>query len=138
MKWRDILLTLMMWCLFAIILETEFELFAKRLLERWGFRDFDRDAKWAEFFERLMPFVQIAMMLIGVLALASLITLLRRRRALSLPPPPPLAIADEARRAGMDETSLAAARDLRVAVVHIDGDGTHRVVHPNSSPITAR
>jgi hypothetical protein len=42
-----------------------------------------------------MPFIQIAMMLIGVLALASLITLYRRRRSLLLPPPPPLAIGDE-------------------------------------------
>jgi hypothetical protein len=126
-KWRDFLLTLMMWTLFAIMLETEFELFAGPYLEHWGLGNFDTEANWEDFFERLMPFVQIAMMLIGVLALASLITLLRRRRGLLLPPPPPLSIADEAQRAGMDEPTLAAAREFRIAVVHIDVVGTHHV-----------
>jgi hypothetical protein len=27
----------------------------------------------------------------------------------------------------MDETALAAARELRIAIVHIDDDGTHRI-----------
>jgi hypothetical protein len=126
-KWRDFALTLMMWILFAIMLETEFELFVGPHLEHWGLGDFDTEANWGAFFGRLMPFIQIAMMLIGVLALASLITLYRRRRSLLLPPPPPLAIGDEARRAGLDEVALAAARELRIAVVHIDEDGTHRV-----------
>jgi hypothetical protein len=67
------------------------------------------------------------MTLIGVLALASLITLYRRRRSLLLPPPPPLAIGDKARRGGLNEVALAAARELRIAVVHIDEDGMHRV-----------
>jgi hypothetical protein len=125
--WRDFLLTLLMWILFAIMLETEFELFVQRQLVRLGLGDFDTDPRWGEFFERLMPFVQIAMILIGLLALASLITLYRRRRSLLLPPPPPLSIADEARRVGTDESELKAARDLRNAVVYIDKDGTHRV-----------
>src|SRR5262249_46377186 len=42
-RWRDFALTLMMWILFAIMLETEFELFAGGHLERWGFGDFDTD-----------------------------------------------------------------------------------------------
>ena len=126
-KWRDFILTLAMWILFAVMVENEFELFVGRLLEHWGFGDFDSEANWAEFFERLKPFIQITMVLIGVLALSSLVTLLRRRRGLSLPSPLPLAIADEARRAGMNEAVIAAARELQIAVVHIDEDGTHRV-----------
>jgi hypothetical protein len=126
-KWRDFFLTLMMWVLFAIMLETEFELFVGPYLEHLGLGEYDSEGNWDVFFERLMPFVQIDMMLIGLLALASLITLYRRRRSLLLPPPPLLAIADEARRTGMDEAELAAARDLRNVVVYIDEDGTHRV-----------
>jgi hypothetical protein len=126
-KWRDFFLTLIMWILFAVMLETEFELFVGPHLERWGLGDFDTEANWSVFFERLVPFIQVTMMLVGLLALASLITLIRRRRGLLLPPPPLLAIADEARRAGMNETALAAARELRIAVVYINEDGTHRV-----------
>jgi hypothetical protein len=125
-KWRDFGLTLMMWILFAIMLETEFELFAGPHLERLGLGEFDTEANWEIFFGRLVPFIEIGMMLIGLLALASLITLWRRNRGLRLPPPPLLAVADEARRVGMDEAELAAARELRV-VVYIDEDGTHLV-----------
>jgi tetratricopeptide (TPR) repeat protein len=35
-RWRDFALTLMMWILFAIMLETEFELFVGPHLERWA------------------------------------------------------------------------------------------------------
>ena len=126
-KWRDFLLTLMMWILFAVVLEREFKLFVGRLLEYWGLGDFETEANWVEFFEKLMPHIQVTLMLVGVLALASLITLYRRRRGLLLPAPPLLEIANEARRAGMEEDALAAARDLRIAVVHIDENGTHRV-----------
>ena len=126
-KWRDVLLTLAMWILFAIMLETEFELFFGPHLERLGLGSFDSEANWDVFFQRLMPFVQVTMMLIGALALAGLITLHRRRRGLLIPQPQPLSTTDEARRVGMDETELAGARDLQVAVVYIDEDGTHRV-----------
>ena len=66
-------------------------------------------------------------MLVGALALASLITLRLHRRGLLMPQPPPLPLAEQALRAGMDATALAAARNLRIAVVHIDSDGRHRV-----------
>jgi hypothetical protein len=124
---RDLALTFAMWLLFAIMLSTEFELFINRQRVRLGLGDFRTDPNWAEFFDRLMPFVEIAMMLVGVLALVSLITLYRRHRSLLLPPPPPLPLAEQATRAGMDPTALAAARNLRVAVVHIQSDGRHRV-----------
>ena len=125
--WRDVVLTLAMWVLFAIMLETEFELFFGPHLERLGLGTFDSEANWDVFFERLMPFVQITMMLIGALALASLITLRRLRRGLLMPQPAPLPLAEQALRAGMDATALAATRNLPIAVVHIDSDGRHRV-----------
>ena len=51
--WRDFALTLLMWLVFAIMLETEFELFFGRYLERLGLGDFDTNANWARFFERM-------------------------------------------------------------------------------------
>ena len=47
----------LMWAVFAIMLETEFELFFGRYLERMGLGDFDTEGKWAGFFEALRPYV---------------------------------------------------------------------------------
>ena len=82
----------------------------------------------AEFLTRVSPYAQAALMLIVLLAVAARFTERRRRRGLLLPEPAPLALADQARRAGMDEAALAAARDMRIAVVHVDGGGRHRIV----------
>jgi len=65
--------------------------------------------------------------LLGILIAASFFTLRRIARARLLPEPRPLPIGDEARRVGMAEEDLAAARNLRIAVVHIDREGRHRV-----------
>ena len=102
-KVRDVALTLFMWVLFAIMLETEFELFFGRYLERMGLGDFDTAGRWAEFFEALQPFVQVALVLVSLLLLAGLLTLRRVARGRVLPQPAPLAASDEARRVGMDE-----------------------------------
>ena len=126
-KVRDVALTLFMWVLFAIMLETEFELFFGRYLQRMGLGDFDTAGRWAEFFEALQPFVQMALVLVSLLLLAGLLTLRRVARGRVLPQPAPLAASDEARRVGMDEADLIAARELRVVVVHIDADGRYRV-----------
>jgi len=126
-KWRDVGLTILMWILFGIMLETEFELVISRNLARLGFSYFYIDANWSEFFERLRPFVRTTVLLVVVLIVAGLLTLRRRRISLLIPPPPALEIAADARRAGIDASALAAARDLPVAVVHIDADGRHRI-----------
>jgi hypothetical protein len=126
-RWRDFLLTLLMWIAFAIMLETEFELFFGDHLERLGLGNFDTEANWPIFFERLTPFLVTIVLLISLLVVASVLTLRRRRRALSLPSPDPLELVCEARRAGLDAPALTAARALRVAVVHIETDGTYRI-----------
>jgi hypothetical protein len=126
-KSRDHLLTLLMWLVFAAMLESEFELFFGGYLERLGFGDFDTDADWPAFFQRLTPFLLVALTLILLLFIASLRTLRRRRRALLLPPPVPLGIAEETRRAGMDESSLIAARAERIVIVQIDPDGKYLI-----------
>ena len=127
-RWRDLGLTIAIWVIFAIMLASETQLFIGRLEMRLGLTpDFSTDPNWPEFFDRLWPFIVTAFVLIAVLFVASLQTQWRRVRALATPPPPPLGIADQARRAGMDESALAAARELRIVVVHIDADGRYRV-----------
>jgi hypothetical protein len=125
--WRDFALTLAMWLAFAIMLETEFELFFGRYLEHLGLGDFDTNANWARFFERLRPYIYLIISIVAFLAAAALATIARYYRALQLPPPAPLAVVREAHRARMDETDLLAARELGNVVVHIAPDGTHRV-----------
>jgi poly-beta-1,6-N-acetyl-D-glucosamine biosynthesis protein PgaD len=126
-KVRDIALTLFMWLLFAILLETEFEMFFGHYLQRLGLGDFDSEGRWPEFFQALRPFIQVALVLVSLLLVAGLLTLRRVARGRKLPQPAPLTAGDEARRVGMDEAELIAARELRVVVVHIDGDGKYRV-----------
>jgi hypothetical protein len=126
-RWRDFVLTLLMWIAFAIILETEFELFFGSHLERLGLGDFDTEANWSIFFERLTPFLATTMLLISLLVVASILTSQRRRRALSLPIPTPLGLAEQCRRAGIDEYTLTSARDSKIVIVHIDADGKHRI-----------
>ena len=130
-KWRDILLTSMMWGFFAVLLDTEFELFLGDYLEQLGLGSFDAKANWLVYFNLLMPFLLMATTLAGVLTMFSLRTLRRRSRALLLPQPAPLETADQARRAGLDEAELIAARDQRIVIVHIDTNGRHRIEAPH-------
>ena len=133
-KVRDIALTLLMWVLFAIMLETEFELFFGHYLQRLGLGDFDSEGRWPEFFQALRPFVQVALVLVSLLLVAGLLTLRRVARGRRLPQPAPLTAGDEARRVGMDEAGLIAARELRIVVVHIEPDGKHRIEPRQAAP----
>ena len=124
---RDFALTLLMWVLFAIMLETEFELFFGHYLRRLGLVELESEANWLEFFQALLPFVLIALVLVLLLVVAALFSLRRAAISLRMAQPKPLTIAEETARVGMTETELAAARKLRVVVVHIDADGRYRV-----------
>ncbi len=126
-KVRDFVLTLMMWGLFLAMLESEFELIVQRNLVRLGLGTFRTDPLWEKHFELLEPYALVTLALVVVLLLDSAVTLVRRRRARASPQPPPLGLAAEARRAGLKETDLAAARELKIAVVYIEPDGRHRV-----------
>lgn len=125
--WRDFGLTIAMWTVFAIMLASEFELFFGRYLERLGMGDFDTDANWGQFFQRLEPYLWLIVMLLALLAASTVATLHRIRRFLNGPPPPPLQITEEAARGGMRVAELTAARRLRNAVVHVEPGGRHRV-----------
>jgi poly-beta-1,6-N-acetyl-D-glucosamine biosynthesis protein PgaD len=130
-KWRDILLTSMMWGFFAVLLDTELELFLGNYLEGLGFGPFDTDADWAVYFHRLLPFLLTAALIAVWLVIFALRTLRRRSRALLLPQPAPLETAEQAHRAGLDEAELIVARDQRIVVVHIDINGRHRIEAPH-------
>jgi hypothetical protein len=125
--WRDLALTLAMWAIFAIMLETEFELFFGHYLERLGLGDFDTNGNWAVFFRRLEPYLWLIAALLAMLAATTVATLHRIRRFLKDAPPPPLDAAEAAARGRMEVASLLAARELRNAVVYVAADGTHRV-----------
>ena len=130
-KWRDILLTAMMWGFFALLLDTEFELFMGITWSGWALAPstpmpigrciFDRPDCRSCWWQPCSP---------SVLIIFGLRTLRRRSRALLLPQPAPLETADQARRAGLDEAVLIAARDQRIVIVHIDADGRHRIEVP--------
>ena len=132
--WRDFALTVAMWLVFAIMLETEFELFFGRYLERLGLGDFDTNANWARFFQRLEPYLWLIVMLLALLAASTVATIHRLRRFLKQAPPPPLQAAEEARRGRLDVTALLAAREMPSVVVHVTPDGTHRVEPRDISP----
>ena len=125
--WRDFALTLGMWLIFAIMLETEFELFFGRYLERLGLGDFDTNANWARFFQRLEPYLWLIVMLLALLAASTVATVHRLRRFLKQAPPPSLQATEEARRGHMEVATLLAAREMPNVVVHVTPDGTHRI-----------
>ena len=79
----------------------------------------------------MKPFFLTTGVLAGLLVIAGLRTLRRRERALLLPQPAPLEAADQARRAGLDEDTLIAARDRGIVIVHIDADNRHRIEEPH-------
>ena len=125
--WRDFGLTLIMWVMFAIMLETEFELFFGRYLENLGLGDFQTEANWDVFFQRLRPYIGLVIILLVTLIVSTVATLQRVRRAIRMHPPAPLPIETEAPYAKMTPEALAAARQLRCATVYVEPDGTHRV-----------
>jgi hypothetical protein len=122
-RWRDFLLTLAMWTLFAIMLETEFKLFLGSYLKAFGLGEFDGKGNWPLFLEQLMPFLVTAGVLVYLLVATGVLTLRRRRHALLLPPPAPLDLVIECQQAHLDETSLLAGRAARIVVVNIGSQG---------------
>ncbi len=118
-KWRDAVLTLCVWGLFAALFAIELGLFVVDLGNA-------SPANGPTHLELLAPFLTTAAILAGLLVVFSFATLQSRRRGLSLPEPAPLQTADQARRAGVDEAALISAREQRIVIVHVDAAGRHR------------
>jgi poly-beta-1,6-N-acetyl-D-glucosamine biosynthesis protein PgaD len=111
-----------MWGMFGVLLEAEFAPILSAL-KRLGYTDFEVEVDWLLYLERLTPFLLIAAVLAGSLVLFGLQTVWRLSRSLPLPQPASLDGADQARRAGLDETTLLVAREKRVVVVHVNEHG---------------
>jgi hypothetical protein len=126
-KWRDVVLTVLAWAAFVLLLDAEFKLFLGDYIALLFSRPVDSESYWPMFIAGLMPFLLTAVALGAILVVFGLRTVLRRRRALLLPQPVPLDVSDEARRAGLDEATLIAARAERIVIVHFDADGSHRI-----------
>jgi poly-beta-1,6-N-acetyl-D-glucosamine biosynthesis protein PgaD len=121
-RWRDALLTALAWAAFAYLLEKELApIFGG--LQALGLGKYGVKVDWLTYLERLTPFLLVAGVLAGLLVGFSLGTLRRRSRSLLLPQPAALEAADEARRAGLDEAALVAAREQRIVIVHIGDSG---------------
>ena len=121
---RDFLLTLLMWIAVRDHARDRIQAFFRLLFARglvWA--SSTRKANWPLFFERLTPFLLTTGVLVYLLTAAGILTLRRRRLALLRPPPAPLDLATECREAGLNETTLLAARSARIVVVHIGSQG---------------
>lgn len=126
MRWRDVGVTALMWLIFAIMLETEFELTFAGVRQLLG-HDVQADARWAEYWDKLVPFLQVVAALVAWLALFGVLTQRRRARALALPQPAALPAAADAARAGLAEAALLQARGWRIATVHLNEDNSIRI-----------
>jgi poly-beta-1,6-N-acetyl-D-glucosamine biosynthesis protein PgaD len=121
-RWRDALLTGLAWGAFAFLLEKELApVFGG--LQALGLGDYGVKVDWLAYLERLAPFLLVASGLAVLLVGFSVRTQRRRSRSLLLPQPAALERIDEARRVGLDEAALVAARDQPIVIVHIDDAG---------------
>lgn len=133
--WRDIILTLMMWAVLLLILYTELDLIWNGFHVLRGKPGIEIDPQLAQFWRRLRPLLWLMAALVAMLAIATVISRDRRNRAILQSPPPPLAESAIAVRAGISEAELAAGREHRIAVVHVDDDGRLRIEQrPNPVP----
>jgi hypothetical protein len=125
-KWRDLLLTSILWVCFALLLGIEFELFVGGSL---GLLDID----WPLFYER---FEAVFPDRGGTRRTACHLRpahVAAPRALTAASQPAPLEAADQARRAGLDEAALIAARDRAIVIVHIDADNRHRIEEPHGN-----
>lgn len=124
--WRDRALTVLMWSMFGLLLQSEFQFLADRV---YAFTDFEEtpDPHWRYFWQLLWPFMRVSAWLILGLFVAGLLSLFRGRRARRLPQPPRLSLTDEADAKGLSDDALREARLRKIAIVHIGDDGRYRI-----------
>jgi len=123
MVWRDRGLTLFMWLLFVLVCHNFLRLAADGVREVSGRPrvgpEWDPEMLW----EPLRPFLVVSGLLVTWLLLFGLVGIRRIARDRARPMPPPLDTGEEAARQGADGAALAAWRDWRIAVVHLDDHG---------------
>ncbi len=121
--WRDVALTIFAWIALGFILYTELDLIVNAVQYLMRVPDVVVDAQLELFWRRLRPLLWLMAALVGMLAIATLLSRDRRERALKATPPPALPEAILAARAQMDEEALALARTHRIAIVHVTDSG---------------
>ncbi len=117
--WRDRVLTLLVWLLFAALFIEQSIAFAERI----SLYRADPHGDW-DFL--LRPFFITAGILVLWLVLSGMGTYRRALRHRQKPPPPPLALAEEAAHLGVTSDELLAARQEQVIAVTISPDGRFR------------
>ena len=131
--WRDRLLTAAMWLLLIWFCRLPLLALIDFVMPPFGQTPHvevpDLQSRW----ERLRPYIAV-IVFFGMWALGwALATLRRRDRVARMPKPPPLALADQARKAGCTPDELIHWRTFKVAVVHLDEQGSLTVVAKDGS-----
>lgn len=127
MWWRDFVLTASVWILFVWLAVDEYDFMREAYVERYGLPTHTFKSHFPRFLQELRPDAVVIGILLFFLGTAGAITLRRRQRGFLMPAPMALPLAEEAGRVGMTEDDLAAARTLRIAVVHVEADGALRI-----------
>jgi poly-beta-1,6-N-acetyl-D-glucosamine biosynthesis protein PgaD len=131
---RDVVLTLLMWGMLALILWTEAELIWNAVEVLMRKPDAVIDAELELFAQKMRPLIALMLTLVALLAVATLISRHRRDLALGRPQPPSLPGRQLAKRAGLPPEALEAARQHRIVVVTILDDGSLRVDAAGAGP----
>jgi hypothetical protein len=130
MLWRDRALTILMWVVFFIFLETEGELTVAHIRAALHGTRPDKLANWGYFWDQLRPFMIAVAALVGWLCLFGLLTIRRRNRTRLHRAPDPLELDAEMQRGGMERDALIAAQHMHRAVAHLDAQGHYRIEVP--------
>lgn len=135
--WRGYAITVFMWCLFFFILGKEIELARQSLLMLAGLPVEPFDSDFKRFLVEMRPTRRITVLLVAVLAVATLASRLRRIAALRRPQPAPAHDRELARDLGLDEAQLNDLRQQKIVVLDVDEKG-RVTVQRNGKSFSAR
>ncbi len=120
---RDVVLTLLLWSAFAYGIVSNLEVAGHALRLLAGEAIEAADPMLAPFLGRMARRMTIVLLLVSLLAVATLASIRRHRHAIGHPQPEPVPDADLARDIGLDEAQLAALRQRKVVTLDVDGEG---------------
>jgi poly-beta-1,6-N-acetyl-D-glucosamine biosynthesis protein PgaD len=135
--WRGYAITAFMWGLFVFLLWREIDIAKQALLMLAGHPVEVIDTGFHEFLEDMRPTRWITLLLVASLAVATLISRLRRIAGLRQPQPAPAHDRELARDLGLDEEELNALRQQKIIALYVDEQG-HVSVQPNKEPSVSR
>lgn len=133
MVWRDVLLSLAMWLLLAVLCRNALMTTGAEILLAFGVIDELPPPDFREHWRRMQPYWITVGLLLGWLIIWGSVWVVRRRFTPPLPMPLPLDVGTEAARHGAEVEALLAWRRLPIAVVHVV-DGRMHAVPPEPGP----